>query len=283
MKLIKTIIFTALFLTFSLPVFCQYQNAELDPATANRVIELFEFSLDATFDKNQRAAFVRELAGQWKSDSSAAASYTKLLEIYEQVKKLTADQQRAAQAQFQQTLLAEMQKNPDNPRNKILIDVYKSAHSDFQQQTAEIAPQNFSGNVPPQIVGKWMTGNSSTLTFNNQATGASSNASGIQVMYTILPDGRYEYATLETHTMYSCQTQISLYKTGHIEMNGGQITFVPESGQFTSEDSCNRQYNYTKPAKLMRETYNVSVQRDEYGTKLCLQNSTINGCAYKRD
>jgi len=283
MKFTRTFIFTALFLTFSMPVFCQYQNATLDAATANRVIELFEFALDGTFDKNQREAFVRELTGQWKSDSSAAASYTKLLEIYEQVKKLPADQQRTAQAQFQQTLLAEIQKNPDNPRNKILLDVYKAAHSDFQEQPAEIAPQNVSGNVPPQIVGKWMTGNSSTLTFTNQTTGASSNASGIQVMYTISPNGQYEYATLETHTMYNCQSRISLYKTGHIEMNGGQITFVPEKGQFTSEDDCNRQYNYTKPAQLNRETYNVSVQRDEYGTKLCLQNSSINGCAYKRD
>jgi hypothetical protein len=123
----------------------------------------------------------------------------------------------------------------------------------------------------------------STATTATGATGASSNASGIQVLYTIQPNGRYEYATLETHTMYSCETRLQLYKTGHIEMNGSQITFVPESGTFTSEDSCNRQYNYTKPAELKRETFAASVQRDEYGTKLCLVGNGINGCAYKRD
>lgn len=283
MKFMRTFIFTALILTFSIPAFCQFQKAALDAATADAVIELFEFSLDAAFDKDQRAAFTRELAAQWKSDEGAVASYKKLLEIYGQVKTLPADQRRAAQAQFQQTLLAEIRKNPDNPRNKILANVYRAAHDETENQTARVEPENRSGSVPQQIVGRWMTGSSSTLTYSNQTTGASANASGVQVMYTIRPDGRYEYATLETHTMYSCQTTLSTYKTGHLEISGAQITFVPESGSFTSEDSCNRQYNYTKPANLNRETFNVSVGRDEYGTKLCLQNSSINGCAYKRD
>ena len=147
----------------------------------------------------------------------------------------------------------------------------------------EVQPQNFSGILPAQFVGKWMTGNSSDLALQNSQTGTSTKASGIQVLYSIYPNGRYEYATRETHTMYRCESVISLYKTGHIEMNGSQISFVPESGKFTSEDNCNRQYNYTKPAKLDPETYNASVQRDEYGTKLCLQGNGVNGCAYKRD
>ena len=31
-----------------------------------------------------------------------------------------------------------------------------------------------------------------------------------------------------------------------------------------------------------RETFQWSIQQDQYGTKLCLRNATINGCAYKR-
>jgi hypothetical protein len=284
MKFTRTLIFTAFILIFSIPALCQ-KSAALTASTADRIISLFEFALDGEFNRNQREAFTRELAEQWKSDANSVASYTKLLEIYEQVQALPADKQREAQAQFQQTLLAELQKNPTNPRNRILIAVYKQSHGgDFNEPVAQTElPDNVSGSVPPQFVGRWITGSSSALTYSNSTTGASDNASGIQVLYAIQPNGRYEYATLETHTMYSCTTKLQTYKTGHIEMNGSQLTFVPESGTFTSEDSCNRQYNYTKPAQLNRETFAASVQRDEYGTKLCLVGNGINGCAYKRD
>jgi hypothetical protein len=277
----KTITLTALIFIFSMPVFCQ--KTALDDSTANRIVALFEFALDGSFDHDQRTAFVREVSSQWRSDANAAASYRKLLEIYEQIKTLPEHRQREAQAKFQEALLGEIEKNPTVPRNKILSAVYRAAHDDSVKSTVENAPTNRGGRIPPQLVGKWQTGSSSSTSYTNSATGASTGGGGTQVMYTIFADGRYEYASLYALTSYSCTTNTLLYKTGHIRLDGSQITFVPEGGKFTSEDNCNRQYNYAKPAKLDTETFYWNVLRDEYGTKICLKNSTIDGCAYKRD
>jgi hypothetical protein len=82
--------------------------------------------------------------------------------------------------------------------------------------------------------------------------------------------------------MYSCTTRLTTYKTGVIAYQGARLTFVPQSGKFTSQDSCNARYNYEKPVGMEREGYSWRIERDPYGAKICLQNEKVNGCAYKR-
>jgi hypothetical protein len=136
--------------------------------------------------------------------------------------------------------------------------------------------------APPVLVGTWGTGTVSSTMFMNRATGAYSSPSGTQVQYKFLPDGHYEHAALTTQSMYSCTTRLLTFKTGIVVYQGHELTFVPQSGKFTSEDNCNARFNYEKPVSLERESYRWRVERDQYGEKMCLQNATINGCAYRR-
>ena len=147
---------------------------------------------------------------------------------------------------------------------------------------ASIGGLLLAGSAPQGLVGTWGTGSVSSTMFMNQRTGSYSAPSGTQVQYKFMPDGRYEYAALTTQSMYSCTTRFMTYKTGIVLYQGNELTFVPQSGKFTSEDSCNARYNYEKPVGLERETYRWRLERDEYGQKRCLQNATVNGCAYKR-
>ena len=101
------------------------------------------------------------------------------------------------------------------------------------------------------------------------------------MQYTFKPGGNYEYASLTEQTMYNCTTKFSTFKTGIVDIRGGTLTFIPQTSTFKSEDSCVAKNNYRKPAGLDRESYNWSIQRDEGGVKLCLQNDSVNGCAYK--
>jgi hypothetical protein len=150
-------------------------------------------------------------------------------------------------------------------------------------EAGQIGGQTNAGGKPPaQLVGTWQTGKVSATMFRDRTTGTYSDPSGTQVRYRILPDGRYEYAALTTQSMYNCTTRLLTYKVGHISVQGDVLTFVPENGKFTSEDNCNRHYNYERPVSLTRETYHWSVQRDQYGVKICLQNASVNGCAYKQ-
>jgi hypothetical protein len=72
------------------------------------------------------------------------------------------------------------------------------------------------------------------------------------------------------------------FKTGVVVYRGDELTFVPQSSKFTSQDTCNARYNYEKPAGMERETYRWRVERDESGVKMCLKNATVDGCAYRR-
>jgi hypothetical protein len=83
--------------------------------------------------------------------------------------------------------------------------------------------------------------------------------------------------------MYNCITKLFTYKTGKAIAKDGTLTLVPNDGKFTSQDNCNARYNYEKAADLDRETYQWSIERDEYGVKVCLQNSKASGCAYKKE
>jgi hypothetical protein len=139
-----------------------------------------------------------------------------------------------------------------------------------------------AGAAPSALIGTWGTGSVSSTMFRNQATGAYSAPSGTQVQYKFLPDGRYEYAALTTQSMYSCTTRLMTYKTGVVVFQGNELTFVPQSGKFTSEDNCNARFNYEKPVGLERASYRWRVERDQYGEKMCLQNATVNGCASRR-
>ena len=139
-----------------------------------------------------------------------------------------------------------------------------------------------AGMAPPALVGTWGTSSVSSTMFMNQRTGSYSAPSGTQVQYKFLTDGRYEYAALTTQSMYSCTSRFLTFKTGMVVYEGNELTFVPQSGKFTSEDSCNARFNYEKPVGLDRESYRWRVERDQYGEKMCLQNATVNGCAYRR-
>jgi hypothetical protein len=131
-------------------------------------------------------------------------------------------------------------------------------------------------------MGTWGTGNTSSTTFRNQRTRSYPAPSGTQVQYKFLANGRYEYASLTTQSMYSCTTRFMTFRTGTVAYQGDILTFIPESSKFTSEDTCNARYNYEKPAGMNREAYRWHVERDEYGVKMCLQGEGVNGCAYKR-
>lgn len=140
-----------------------------------------------------------------------------------------------------------------------------------------------TNETPAPLIGTWATGKtSSSITFQDRATGANSGPSGTWVQYRFLPGGRYEYAALTTQSMYHCTTKLLTFKTGQVYSKDNVILLMPQDGKFTSEDNCNRQYNYEKPIDKSREAFQWRVERDQYGEKVCLHNDKIDGCAYKK-
>ncbi len=194
----------------------------LTESTVARLVDLYEFALAGRFSPDERAQLRSRLVAQWQSrDERAIASYGKLLEIYGRLGALDDASLRAAQAQFQSSLVSELRKNPSGGYNPLLVAVYNRAHAGEEigaGQGEAGGPLSVRGvdGVPPALVGNWQAGSSSATSYTDTATGATQGGGGTQVLYRFLPDGRFEYASRYQLTSYNCTTATLLYKTGRV-------------------------------------------------------------------
>ncbi len=262
----------------------------LTQGAVNRLIGFFEWALDIRLNRAERAEFQRQRIAEWRNnDAESVKNVMGFLEIEKQLQTLDADRRSQVQGEIRRGLLTELDKNPNDETSRLLLAAHRRSHGADSAGTEVAAgdepgpaPRGGSGGVPAELVGTWQIGRTSGTMFRDRTTGGFSAPSGDQVRYRILPDGRYEYAGLSTQSMYNCTTRLMMYMTGRVSVRGGSLTFIPDTGKFTSEDNCNRQFNYEKPLPLTRETYNWRIERDQGGLKFCLQNATVNGCAYKQ-
>ena len=254
-------------------------NPPLRQSTVDALIDFFEFGLHAKFTPQQRALFQQQQINSWQ-DPKERENAAAVLDTRSKLMGLDDQKLVQAQATIQQWLIGEIDKQPNDPTSKLLKQVYESGALNAVS-SAPIVQNSSSGDVSA-LLGTWGAGTVSGVSYVNGATGSSTNGGGTQVQYTFKPGGRYEYASLTTSTLYNCTMKFGTYKSGVVNIQGGVLTFIPQTATFTSEDSCVAKNNYKKPAELNRETFNWSVQRDQYGEKLCLQNQSINGCASKR-
>lgn len=262
-------------------------NPPLTTQMVNDLIDFFEWTLDAKFTQADRNQFLNDRISEWRAnDQTSVNSVMELLKLRAQVASLTESQKAQAHTLMQSSIVESLRSTADDSTSRMLLKIYEHSqheHSVIKNNATTAGVANEQGqNVPSELIGKWQTGSVSSVNFVNPRTGAYAPPSGTQVMYTIFPDGRYEYAALTQQSMYNCTTKLFTYKTGTIKINNTSLTFIPKQGKFTSEDNCNSKYNYEKQIPLERETFNWKITRDEYGEKICLQNGSINGCAYKR-
>lgn len=246
----------------------------------SQLVELFEWGLDGKFAREQRAQFRAQRIEEWRSnDRKSMDNVVELLKLRTQAIALSDADRQKLHTQFQAGLLETLRKQPEDQTAKLLLAVYANAHRDGN---ATGANRETGTATPAELAGTWQAGTVSATTFVNPNTGSYAAPSGTQVRYRIFPDGRYEYASLTQQSSYNCTAKLMTYKTGLINIQGGRLLFIPQGGKFTSEDNCNRQYNYEKPATLEREAYEWHIEHDQYGVKLCLRNDKVNGCAYRQ-
>jgi hypothetical protein len=251
-------------------------------STVNQLIDFFEFGLYGKFNDKQRAEFQAQRIADWQSgDPKDRETIRTLLDMRAKLMSLDDEKLKQAQTALQKYLIDNFGGQTNDPTARLLMEVYRNSRLNAISSGPVNNPVGGGGDVN-DLLGSWGTGSVSGVNYVNNVTGSSTNGGGTQVMYTFKPGGKYEYAALTQSTLYNCTMKFLTYKSGAVQFQGSVLTFVPEYSTFTSEDSCVAKNNYKKPASMERETFNWSVQRDEYGIKMCLQNSSTNGCAYKR-
>lgn len=282
MKRFSVLILTAILLSISINAQSANEtilvsgNPPLTQTMIDQLVDFFEFALNGKFTDAQRAEFQKQRINEWRNGTAEnKQTILSLLEMRSGLLKLNNEQLRESQAKLQNYFVETFSKAPNDETAKLMLEVYENGKAQKNNNIADGVVETAN------LFGTWQAGTVSGVNFVNQATGSTTNGGGTQILYTFHPNGTYEFAALTSQTMYNCHTEFMTYKTGVVSINGGVLTFIPKTAKFTSKDSCVTKNNYQKPAGLERETYNWSIQRDEYGPKLCLQNSTTNGCAYK--
>jgi hypothetical protein len=252
---------------------------------ADQITAFFEWALRAHFNKEQRAQFRRQLADVWaRKDEKAIANFVSTLGMREQLASKTPAEQTAVREKFEALLVETLRKSSADEMSQLLLAVYDEARKLDQVSGGPVAQAPGAATasiVPAALAGEWRAGSSSSIGYVSPS-GSYAPPSGTQVSYKIFADGHYEYASLTQQSAYNCTTKLFLYKVGVVALQNNVITFIPKSGSFTSEDNCNARFNYKKPATLEQDSYQWRIERDQYGQKLCLVNSSANGCAYRQ-
>jgi hypothetical protein len=262
----------------------QQETPRYTQQLADQITGFFEWALRAHFNKAERAKFQQQLAALWASnDQKAINNFVNTLKMREHLSARAPAEQAAIREKFEAALVEELRKQTSDATSELLLAAYEEARKLDQVSSGPLPQTNPSAasTVPASLVGEWHTGSSSSIGYVSPS-GSYAPPSGTQVSYKIFPDGHYEYAALTQQSLYNCTTKLFLYNVGAVSVQGNAVTFTVKDGSFTSEDNCNKQYNYKKPAKLEQTTYQWRVERDQYGEKLCLVNSATNGCAYRQ-
>ena len=116
------------------------------------------------------------------------------------------------------------------------------------------------------------------------ATGHWAAPSGGGFSYELSPDGHYVYASVVQSSVYNCTMTYFRYETGTWGVQGATMSFSPTFGTVKSEDSCNKSYNYERPATLARKnvTFALTLNGNTHEEQLCLTDKGKEIC-YRRE
>lgn len=157
-----------------------------------------------------------------------------------------------------------------------------SPNSNSQNENAVQPKTANPGNASGGIVGTWTNGTVSTINEKNLSTGAISSRGGSTFKYVFNANGTFEFIGLMNSTMYGCTTSLFNDKRGKYEINGSNITFIPNKNFWRKQNSCAPNSNSEQNYKLERETLELRTKTDEYGKSLiCLADAKGESCYRK--
>jgi hypothetical protein len=146
-----------------------------------------------------------------------------------------------------------------------------------------VQPSN-SGSSSGGIVGTWTNGTVSSISEQNLSTGVISSRGGSTFKYVFNANGTFEFIGLMNSTMYSCTTSLFNDKRGKYEINGSNITFIPNKNFWRKQNSCAPNSNSEQNYKLERESFELRTKTDEYGKSLiCLADAKGEACYRKEN
>jgi hypothetical protein len=254
-------------------------NPPLTTSMMNRLVNLFEWSLEVEFSAIDRADLQKTVVGYWKeADAKSIESIRNTLAFEQKMQTWSDAQKRETQPQIKEKLIENFEQNQSEPFNKLLLAIYRRG------QTSDLTVANSGGEGGAglsQLVGKWQVLHGNSIVGIDVNSGRIGDGNAMIAEFDIRPDGRVIYSFMLQQSNYGCTTRLKTSKTGHADVSGSRIIFSYEGGTTVSEDSCNSRFNYTKKLPAEKETFEFGLERKNSKMNFCFASSKIKDCAVK--
>lgn len=142
--------------------------------------------------------------------------------------------------------------------------------------------QTRNNSIPPELVGKWYLGSTSSLAFLNRSTGISDSAGGDGFSIELKSNGSFTKAGVAKTGLYGCSIIVFGYETGKFKATRDALTLNGTENSISYKDSCNPQTNSEKNKPPIKREYSYELKTDDDGkTLLCLSRDGQEECFRK--
>ncbi|HEX8288929.1 MAG TPA: hypothetical protein VF556_13085 [Pyrinomonadaceae bacterium] len=259
-------------------------KSPLRQSEMNKIIEFYEWALEAKFTGEQRERFQKLQTEAYRSDvAGSRKGADELLGVF--AKALEKDE--ATQRRMREFLSVELVKEfhrVNDETSQLLISIYEQARGNQSDVSADNeAPEavsndknvsnandNTSGSVGniSNFVGEWVWGRSGSSTY---ATGGSyMGSNGSRHTYKFSANGAVEYTGIMNVMTGGCNMQVFKTAKGKAGISGDTLTIDWQPASFSRDDSCSPSKNYKKTLPAETETFKVRFKNDYGQTQLCM-------------
>ncbi|HEX8371085.1 MAG TPA: hypothetical protein VF604_21255 [Pyrinomonadaceae bacterium] len=234
----------------------------------DRLIQFYEWAFQTEFDSTRRADFQRFTEKEFRANpAESRETIDDIVKTLPQILAASESVQAETRKNFLAAFLPQARKNSD-ANSQMLLSIYENANgtlptngasnneSDDTQsgESYETVKKVKVGSVS-SIVGKWVSGNTGSMTTTTSGVYVGGNAS--RHTYQFSADGTVEYTGIMNMMAGGCRTQIFKTAKGRANLNGSTLTINWSPAGFSYENSCSASKNYKKTLPAETETFQI--------------------------
>lgn len=269
----------------------------LRQSEVNRLIEFYEWLLDATFTADERGQFQKYVEADFRQDAAAARKNAdEALAAFAKVRALDADGQRTTREAAAPGFVADLRKTANEPDSRFLIEIYERGQTggaansnDDSASGDDLKPQTGKSGgaaASQNLVGKWIRrGGAGGF---RDYTGKTKYNSGEEFIFEFFADGTMRYGYEKSVlSIIQCKISETTKIPGRYSISGNQLTMNLAAGTSVGTSSCEKKDNFKKTlsASSLTKTFVVknleSVFRPDAPLILCLDGADGDACFEK--
>lgn len=258
----------------------------LKQSDINSLIEFYEWAFEAKFTTQERTKFQEYTAEEFRANpSESRKTIDDIVNTFPKILAAEDDVRSETRKNFLAAFLPEARKNGD-ANSQLLLSIYENANGALPENVASNETRNETkedeygsyetvkklnvGNMSA-IVGKWVSGNTGSMTTTTSGVYLGGNAS--RHTYQFGANGAVEYTGIMNIMTGGCRMQIFKSAKGRASLNGDTLTINWSPASFSRDDSCSPSKNYKKTLPAETETFKINFETYYDDKQLCLTSS----------